>query len=99
MEHLEVFEERRYEWRWRYTDGNGVAVLSNHSYNDPMEAMLAARSAYPDLEVVNEREVAEAVAPLPRDPKDVLILVVAALVALGVIWWRRRSQDVDEDVA
>jgi hypothetical protein len=99
MEHVEVFEERRAHWRWRYRDGNGAAVLSNHSYDDPMQAMLAARSAYPDLDVEDDREILYGTAPAARDKKDILVVVVAILVALGVIWWRRRAQDESEDVA
>ncbi|MGH2808605.1 MAG: hypothetical protein ACRDKT_15175 [Actinomycetota bacterium] len=98
MEQLEVFEEPQHEWRWRYTDGNGTAVLSNHSYDDPLEAMLAARSAYPDLEVVGELDELEAAPPVP-DKKDIFVLIVAVLVALGVIWWRRRTDDITEDVS
>ena len=34
-----------------------------------------------------------------RDKKDILVIVVAVLVALGIIWWRSRTQDETEDIA
>jgi hypothetical protein len=97
MEHLEVFEEDRAHWRWRFTDGNGIAVLSNYTYDDADEAEAAARSAYPDLDVESDYE--EPPEKLARDTKDILVIVAAVLVALGIIWWRRRSNDVAEDVS
>jgi hypothetical protein len=97
MEHLEVFEEDRAHWRWRFTDGNGVAVLSNYTYDDADEATAAARSAYPDLEVVSDYE--DTPERLARDKKDILVIIVAVLIALGIIWWRRRAHDEGEDVS
>ena len=97
MEQLEVFEEEQAHWRWRFTDGNGVAVLSNYTYDDPDEAETAARTAYPDLEVVTDAE--DEPTQLERDTRDILVIVVAILVALGIIWWRSRAKDVGEDVS
>jgi hypothetical protein len=97
MEHLEVFEEERAHWRWRFTDGNGVAVLSNYTYDDADEAESAARAAYPDLHVVADLDDQPTMPA--RDKKDILVIVVAVLVALGLIWWRRRVNDVGEDIS
>jgi hypothetical protein len=97
MERLEVFEEDRAQWRWSFTSGDGTNVLSNHTYDDADEAESAARSAYPDLEVVSDYE--DPPEKLARDKKDILVIVVAVLVALGIIWWRSRTDDEGEDVS
>lgn len=94
MEHVELEEEAPYRWRWLYSDGNGARVQSNYSYPSALEAMLAARAAFPDLPIdAPQREFVE---PDPDKTRRYLYLALAAvilaiLVVVGLDMRERRA--------
>ena len=95
MEHVELEEEAPYRWRWVYSDGNGARVASNSSYPSALEAMLSARTAYPDLPIdAPERELA---LPPPDKTRRFLYLALAAVVVtiLVVLGLDRRERKAE----
>jgi hypothetical protein len=84
-------------WKWCYRyDGRRAPqthLPSSESFPTPDGAASAARSAYPDLPVVDEHGVPFAVSPrhVAHDHRRLLLLACAAAV---VAWWlvRRRRR-------
>ena len=88
MEQLEVWEQDRDRWRWRYSAGPKVELVSNQLYDDPAEAEQAARHAYPDIRLETPAQL-EAV----EDRKRLLVtLVVLVLTAIGIAIWLQTSR-------
>lgn len=97
MEHVDLEEEAPYRWRWVYSDGNGARVISNSSYPSALEAMLAARAAYPDLPIDAPRK--EIVLAGPDKTRRALWIALAAvvltiLVVIGLDLRERRAESV-----
>lgn len=95
MELIELQEETPHRWRWSYSDGNGAQVTSNSLFPSALEAMLAARAAYPDVQVSGPMKPREP-EPQPDRTKRLLLIalgavVLAILAVLGLELRERRE--------
>lgn len=55
MERIEFTELPDKRWRWCFLDTSGRKIYSNDIYPDLTEAKVAAKAAYPDLDVSHEQ--------------------------------------------
>ena len=93
MEQLEVWEQDRDQWRWRYSAGPQVELVTNQLYDERAEAEQAARHAYPDIRL----EIPAQIESIEDNRRLLVTLVVLVLAAIGIaIWFQRSEGDIKD---